>query len=158
MKGENLKKYIIIGILSLLIGCGIGYLLGVVHYGFVIAPSMLMLQEKEIAERGESVYKAYLNEPTDVGIWALKDYIDTLNRIMEERRSYTKFKNPYFILSPEEDLVLAHGRLALLYKKINKIEKSKYHFGQAISHSKNTKHPIETEQELINFLEKVDKK
>ena len=154
-----MKKYIIPVVLSLLIGSGLGYLLSMAHYGHVIAKGMFMLQEKEIAEMEKSVHKAYLDKPIAVGIWALENYINTLNRIIEERSSsHSKVKSPYFILSPETDLMLAHGRLALLYKKNNKTEKFKYHFGQALSQSKKSKFLIETEQELIACLEKLDKK
>lgn len=151
----KMKKYIIV-ILSLLMGVGIGYFLAIIHIGHVTAKTMFMLQEKEISELGKSAYKAYLDESTKVGIWALEEYVNALNRIIKERSNSFK-KRLFFIISPETELLLTHGRLMLLYKKINKPEKAKYHLKQALSFAKKSKLQIKTEQDLIDFLKNLDK-
>ena len=120
------------------------------------ASSMFMLQEQEIVKQGEEAYKAYLHEETPVSIWALERYVDALNRIIEERTS-ADVDDPYFMLHPEIDLVLAHGRLGILYRGDDNIEKSQYHFNQALSYAaKRDKNYIRTEEELISYLRQID--
>ena len=145
-------KTIGFAILCLVIGFGLGFIFSAAYFGHVAATSMFLLQEKEIFELEEATEKAYYNQPNEVAIWALENYIDTLNKLKEERSS-ADVENPYFILSPDYSLAIAHARLWKLCKEMNNSEKSRYHLEQAISHCK----PIATEEDLIRLLANLDR-
>lgn len=145
-------KTIGFAILFLAIGLVLGFIFSAAYFGHTISTSMFMLQEKEIFELEEATEKAYYNQPIEVAIWALENYIDTLNRLKEERSS-ADVENPYFILSPDSSLAIAHARLWKLYKEVNNSEKSRYHLEQAISHGKG----LATEEDLIRLLANLDK-
>ena len=81
--------------------------------------------------------EAYHNQPNQVAVWALESYINTLNRLIEER-SHANVENPYAFLTPIDSLVIAHTRIGQLCKKMGDVEKSKYHLQQAMLHIKNT--------------------
>ena len=151
-----MKKIIIFTLLGFVIGLAVGCIITMAFLGHKMASAMFMLQEKEIFEMEEATVQAYYNQPNEVAIWALENYIKTLNRLKEERSS-AEVENPYFILSPVQSLTFAHTRLGQLYKKTDNIEKSKYHFKQAMSHIKNTKlKVIKTEEDLIDFINILD--
>ena len=144
-------------VLCLAIGCGLGVFLSMVYTGRTLAMGMFMLQEKEIFNMGEAAENAYYNEPNEVAVWALSNYIKTLNELKEERRP-AKVKNPYFLLSPDTDLVFAYARLGKLYKQMGNTEKSQYYFEQAISLSKNTgPKDLNTEEDCLKMLDLLDK-
>ena len=155
----GMKKTILFTLLGLVIGIIIGGI-GVVAYcgsGFEgLVKTMLMVQEKEIAEMKIDATKAYHEQPPEVAIWALENYIDNLNTLKEER-TQNGTEAPYIFLTPDRSLVFSHARLGQLYKKLDNAEKSKYHFAQAMSKSKEIKLPaFETEEKLIEFIHKVD--
>jgi hypothetical protein len=150
-------------VLCLVIGCILGAIPSIVYLGHKVpklATMMFMLQEKEISQMGIAAEDAYYNQPNEVAVWALESYIKTLNNLKQER-SLTRIKNPYFILTPDTDLVFAHARLGKLYKQMGDAEKSQYHFEQAISHSKYAKlkcfNPLNTEEDCVKMLEALDK-
>jgi hypothetical protein len=144
-------------ILGLVLGCVLGVFITMAYFGKTMATGMFMLQEKEISQIGEASEDAYHNQPSEVAVWALENYVKTLNELKEERSSLN-VKNPYFILSPGTDLVFAHARLGKLYKQLGNDEKCRYHFEQAISLSKDTnlKH-IDTEEDCLRILDALDK-
>ena len=138
-------------------GCALGVILSMASFGHKLATGMFMLQENEIVEMGETAVDAYYNPPNEVASWALENYIKTLNKVKEER-NHEGVENPYFILSPDTDLVFAHVRLGKLYKQMGNAEKSRYHFEQAISHSKYTKlKRFNTEEDCVRMLDALDK-
>ncbi len=147
-----------IGLLALCLAIGfvLGVILTLAYSGHKLATGMFMLQEKEIFKVGEVAEDAYYNQPNEVAIWALESYIKTLNEVKEER-SHAGVENPYFILSPDIDLVFAHARLGKLYKQMSNAEKSRYHFEQAMSHSKYTKMKgLNTEEDCVRMLDSLD--
>jgi len=157
MKKDVTWKKIGLIVLCLAIGCVLGVILSTVYFGHKLATGMFMLQEKEIFEMGETAEDAYYNQPNEVAVWALESYIKTLNKVKEER-SHAGVENPYFILSPDTDLVFAHARLGKLFKQMGDTEKSRYHFEQAISHSKYTKLKcFNTEEDCVRMLDTLDK-
>jgi hypothetical protein len=104
----------------------------------------------------EASVDAYYNQPAEVAVWALENYISTLNRLKEERASF-EVENPYFLLRPDPSIVFSHARLGQLYKKLNNTGKHKYHFEQAMSKSKEINFPaFDTEEKLIDFIHRVD--
>lgn len=144
-------------ILCLVTGFILGYILTMANYGRKLATGMFMLQEKEICKMGVAAEDAYYSQPNEVAVWALENYIKTLNEVKEER-SQTGVENPYFILSPDIDLVFAHARLGKLYKQMGDAENSRYYFEQAISHSKHTKmKKLDTEEDCMRMLDELDK-
>ena len=153
-----MRKTIILVLIALVIGFAAGYVMAMAFYGYKIASGMFMLQEKEIFEMEEAALQAYHNQPNEVAIWALENYINTLNRVKEERSS-AGVENPYFILSPIQSLAFSHARIGQLYKKMGNVEKSKYHFEQAMSHIENSRlKVIKTEADLIDFINRLDQK
>ena len=144
-------------VLCLAIGFVLGVILDMAYTGHNLATAMFMLQEKEIFKIGEAAEDAYYNQPNEVAVWALVNYIKTLNEVKEER-GHAGVENPYFILSPDIDLVFAHARLGKLYKQMGNAEKSRYHFEQTISHSKYTKLKcFNTEEDCVRMLDALDK-
>ncbi len=138
-------------------GCVLGIILSMSYMGRTLATGMFLLQEKEILNIGQAAEDAYHNEPNQVAVWALENYIKTLNNLKEERKP-AKVKNPYFILTPDIDLLFAHARLGKIYKQMGNDEKSRYHFEQAISHSKNTKFKsLNTQEDCEKMIDALDK-
>jgi hypothetical protein len=149
-------KKVVLAVVCLIIGFISGYIFVMAHEMPPIAKMMFMLQEKEIIEMEDAAKLAYHNESNEVAIWALENYIQTLDKVKKERSS-TKAENPYVILLPTQSLVFAHTRLGQLYKNMGNTEKSKYHFEQAISYAKSIKMPWETEESLLSVLSELDK-
>lgn len=156
-KGNVMWKKIGLIILCLAIGCVLGGILSMAYFGHTLATGMLMLQEKEIFKMGEAAEDAYYNQSNEVAVWALENYIKILNELKEER-SHAEAENPYFILSPDADLVFAHARLGKLYKQMGYVKKSRYHFEQAISCNKYTPwKSINREEDCLRILDASDK-
>jgi hypothetical protein len=150
-------KKIGLAVLGLVIGCVLGVVLSMAYLGRTMATGMFMLQEKEILNIGEAAEDAYYNEPNEVAVWALENYIKTLNELKEERKP-VKVKNPYFILTPDIDLLFAHARLGKIYKQMGNAEKSHYNFEQTISYSKNVgPKDLNTEEDCLKMLDSFDK-
>lgn len=144
-------------VLGLAGGCVLGVFISMAYMGRTLAIGMFSLQEKEIFNIGQAAEDAYYNEPNQVAVWALENYIKTLNNLKEERKPAT-VKNPYFILTPDIDLLFAHARLGKIYKQMGNDEKSRYHFEQAISHSKNTRlKSLNTQEDCEKMLDALDK-
>lgn len=149
------KKVGLVG-LCLMVGFVLGYIYTLAWKMPSMAKMTFMLQEKEIVEHEEAVVQAYYDQPNDVAVWALVDYINTLNKLKKERGS-TGVENPYFLINPDSSLVLAHTRLGQLYKKMDNHEKSGYHFEQAFSYSKLAKlKNLNTKEDLLALLARID--
>ncbi len=150
-------KKVVLVILYFAIGCISGGILSMAYLGHNLAKGMFMLQEKEIFEMGEAAEDAYYNQPSEVAVWALENYIKTLNKIKEER-GHAGLENPYVILDPDTDLVFAHARLGKLYRQMGNAERSEYNFKQAISCSRDTCFKyISTEEDCLVILDGLDK-
>lgn len=144
-------------VLCLVIGFVLGVILSMAYSGHKLATAMFMLQEKEIFKIGEAAEDAYYDQPNEVAVWALENYIKTLNEVKEER-AHAGVENPYFILAPDIDLVFAHARLGKLYKQVGNAEKSRYHFEQAVSYSKYTKMKgLDTEEDCVRMVDCLNK-
>ena len=151
-----MKKTILFTVVGFVVGLAFGCLGAMAYYGYSTATFMLTSQEKEIIRFEWSAEDAYYNQPTEVAIWALENLVSTLNSFKEER-PFTEVEVPYFLLRPDHSLVFSHARLGQLYKKLDNTEKYKYHFDLAMSLSKENSFPsFDTEEELINFIHKVD--
>lgn len=150
-------KKIVLIFLCLAIGFVLGGIVGGTYFISDMAKCMFMFQEKEIYAIGQAAEKAYYNGPNEVAIWALENYVNTLSELKKERGN-SKTQNPYLLILPDTDLMIAHARLAKLYQRINNIEKSKHHLEQAISCSKNSKlGGFSTEKDFSKMLDALDK-
>jgi len=153
-----MRKTIIFTLLGFVIGLAVGFIITVAFFGPKMAQAMFMLQEAEICEMEDAAVQAYHNQPNEVAIWALENYIKTLNKLKEQRSS-ADVENPYLILSPAQSLVLTHARLGQLYKKMGHVEKSKHNLEQAMSNIENAGlKVIKTEEDLIAFINRLDEK
>jgi len=152
----SIKKAIFVSLTAFVIGLAIGGIATMAYSGFKFSSTIFMFQEREIFEMEAASEKAYYEQPAEVAIWALENYISTLNRVKEERGS-AGAESPYFILSPDRSLIYSHARLGQLYKKLNNDEKQKYHFDMAMSKSKEIKFPkFDTEEQLVDFIHRLD--
>ena len=151
-----MKKTIIVALSGVLIGLAIGCFGTMAYLGHDLAGAMFLLQEIEILEFENSAVDAYDNQPTEVAVWALENFIGVLNRIKEERAP-AEVENPYLMLTPDTSLVFSHARLAQLYQKLNNVEKYKYHLEQAITKGKETYlSSLDSEEKLIDFIHRLD--
>jgi hypothetical protein len=148
-------KKIGLAVLYLLIGCLLGSFLSMAYMGYKVATAMFMLQEKEIFQMEEAAVRAYYTEPNEVAVWALENQINILNKLKEER-SQADVNQPYFFYWPDQSLALLHARLGQLYNKMNNSEKSNYHFDQALYYSKRALRNVNTREDLLKLVTKID--
>jgi len=147
-----MRKKIALAILCLAIGFIAGYIFNMTYTTAKLARAMFMLQEKEIFQMEEAAVRAYYTEPNEVAVWALENQINTLNKLKEER-SQTDVNQPYW---PDQSLALLHARLGQLYNKMNNSEKSNYHFDQALYYSKLALKNVNTREDLLKLVTKID--
>ena len=151
-----MKKTIAFTIIGLLIGIGLGCIFTMVYLGHKLAIGMFMLQETELIRNKDDAIQAYLNESPEVGIWALENYINTINRVIKEREIENN-KHFFVMISPEPTLRYAHVRLALLYEKTGNDLKRKENFEKAFEYCDSMKIEREfLEERLIQIVTKLD--
>ncbi len=117
-----------------------------------VAVNILMVQEMEIFQFGQIAEDAYFNQTHEIAIWSLEKYIDVLNRIKRERSSMKK-ERPFWMLAPDAELQISHTRLALIYKKMDNLEKFKFHIKKGIEALPR----MMSEEKLVSFVKKLDK-
>lgn len=143
--------FTIIGlVIGLVIGIGLGSIGSIAYLGPKLAKGMLSLQETELVRNEESAIQAYLNESPEVGIWALENYINSINQVMKEREVEDN-QHLFFLIRPTMTLRLAHVRLALLYEKTGNDLKRKENLDKAFEYCDSIK-----EKKLIELLIKDD--
>ena len=150
------KKTIAFTILGLVIGIGLGSIGSMAYLGHELAGGMFMLHDMELVRNEDSAIQAYLNEPPEVGIWALESYIKDMNRVIKERKVEHN-KHFFVMIEPEPTLRFTHVRLALLYEKTGNDLKRKENFEKAFEYCDSMK--IETElleEKLIEIVTKLD--
>lgn len=146
----NRSKFINV-LVCLLSGAIIGGICTFFLLGQSINQSIASLNLLHSADWGKRSYSAYKNETTEIGIWALQNYIDIL-----EKHSESSPQNDDIVA---HDLILAQVRIAILYRKIGDHEQfneyiSKAHALWMTVEFNNTK----TKENLISFVKKIDKK
>ena len=80
-----INKKIVLFALGLLTGCVIGSIIVMAFYGYRLSRGMFMLQDMDIVMAEDSATEAYLNESPEIGIWALENYFDFFNVVIEQR-------------------------------------------------------------------------
>ena len=150
------KKTIAFTITGLVIGIGLGSIGSMVYLGHKVATVMFMLHETELVRNEDSAIQAYLNESPEVGIWALENYINSINQVIKEREIEDN-QHVFFIVKPTITLRYAHVRLALLYEKTGNDLKRKENLGKAFEYCDSMKIERELlEERLIEVVTKFD--
>jgi tetratricopeptide (TPR) repeat protein len=152
-KEDVMWKKIGLVILGLVIGFVFGFILSMAYSGYTLATGMVFFQGKEIIDMGQAAEDAYYNEPNEAAVWALTKYIEILNETKEWQSSAKVKKSPFYI-DPNHAFFLSHARLGKIYKRMGKTEESRYHFEQAITHSKSR---ANTEEDCLKTLDALDK-
>ena len=126
------------------------------YFGRELSGAMFMLHDAELIRNEDSAIQAYLNESPEVGIWALKNYIKAMNRVIKERK--VDNNQPFFMMiEPESTLRFAYVRLALLYEKTGNDLKRKENFEKAFEYCESMKMKRELlEEKLIELVTKLD--
>ena len=102
------------------------------------------------AEWEKMAYQAYKNENPKIGIWALVNLADVLQK---HEKTFAKDKK-----NIQTDLALTFGRLAILHKMQKDDKEYKKHISKALIWvQKANINGIKTEVELLNCLERIDK-
>ena len=126
------------------------------YYGHDITNAVFLLQEEEIVKMEEAAHAAYIEEPPAVAVWALENYVDTVERLKQEREA-GRSDNPYLVLTPDASLVMAHARLALLHHNLRDETKSDYHLEEAMAHNRRARLAgIEDKEDLIRLMNNID--
>jgi len=139
------------------LGLVLGIIVGVIATVFFIVPdmvkSMFMLQEYEFIRNEDTAIEAYLNEPPEIGIWALQNYINSINQALNDR-GLEKAHASFFLISPKNSLGFAHARLALLYEKKGDELKKDEHTSKAFEYIKSA--AINSEEKLFQLVITLD--
>ena len=155
------KKTIAFTIIGLVIGFVIGIVLGSIgsmaYLGHELATGMFMLHDAELVRNEDSAIQAYLNESPEVGIWALENYINSMNQVMKERETEDN-QYLFVLIRPKTTLRFAHVRLALLYEETGNDLKRKENLDKAFEYYDSIKIEREIlEKKLIELVTKVDR-
>lgn len=150
------KKTIVFPIIGLVIGIVLGGIGSMAFFGKSLARAMFMLQEAEVLRNENSAIQAYLNESPEVGIWALENYINSMNQVIKEREIEDN-QHVFVLIKPTITLRYAHVRLALLYEKTGNDSKRKENFDKAFEYYDSMKIERELlEKRLIELVTKLD--
>lgn len=101
------------------------------------------------ADIGNRVWQAYKEESPNIAIWALKNFIDILNKELEKTNEHSK--------SVQTDLVLAHVRLAIMYQKVSDNKSYYDNISKALALSENIFPDKQyTDESLLAFVKRID--
>jgi len=111
-----------------------------------------------LATESDISYQAYRNATPEKAIEALNRFVEKLEYELENFDEHNKwrFVNKSTIIG---DLALAHGRLSLKYLELNNHNKYQEHIEKALFYSSQYKYleDIQTEEEIIRIIKKIDK-
>ena len=111
-----------------------------------------MMQLGEVANERDRCQQAYRKEEAAVAIWALNHYVDLLQSL-EGRPGKPSQRS----LDVRFELLLAHARLAKLYRDRHHMEASDEHAVKALSYVDDRfKDRIVNREELFRFLGRID--
>lgn len=146
MTKKQIITYIIISFISGTILGGTGVF---VYLGNAVSNSMAFLSMQNRAEWERRASNAYRNGSAEVGIWALTNLSEILH---EDAKIY---ENDIDLIL--RDLLLAYGRLALLFQSQNDDENYKINIVKAVDLSKEIyPYEFQSEMDLITFVKKFD--
>lgn len=138
---------------STLVGAVIGYFWGMYSAGRHFRNLVDTFGSMRMSAVHQNAYSAYRNESPEIGIWALNAVVKDYEQLIENGTDglfYTKHGN-------YSDLMLTHGRLALLYERTGKNDLAHMQMAQALAISTNA-YPSETisESELREMISRLD--
>jgi tetratricopeptide (TPR) repeat protein len=149
-------KIILLAAACLVAGFIVGGFLFVYYFTPKYASMMFILQEGEVIKFSEAAKEAYCNEPNETAVWALNYYIEDLSQMAKDRNP-SEGEGQFFIINFNRGLAFAHARLGILYRKLGDLEKSQYHFDEAMAFVEAAGlKPITTQEDLEQFISKFD--
>lgn len=145
------KKSIIKLTSALIVGIIFGLLGAITYFGETARSSMELMGLEFRADWEERASQAYLKEKPEIAIWALKNLADILHNHEE---LFINHKSDI-----QTDLILAYGRLAIVYQAQGNKEKYNENLLKAFNLAV-ARYPgeIKKKQDVINFIDKIDKK
>lgn len=138
---------------GLFVGAVITFVFATMYYGKLSAQALLLDENAHFMEASQRTWDAYMKEPKPVAIYALSQYLNTLQR-------YEQFhENP--LMPSKRSLanltVLTHGRLAKLYLGIGESNLSSQHVSEALNRARVMEHlKITNEITLTEWINKMD--
>jgi len=144
-----MKKQLLIGLIIFIIGSFTGGIIISSLSGNAIQQVWQAFEIQYRADTGNRVWQAYKEESPEIAIWALKNYIDILNKQVEEKDGYSS--------SLQTDLILAHVRLAIIYQQINDIENYDNNLAKGLTISKSTfTNKKYNKESLLDYIKQLD--
>jgi len=153
------KKLALI-VLGLLVGIIIGGIATMAYVGFSLSRGMFMLQDTDIIRVEDAATQAYLNESPEIGIWAIENYLDFFESVINQRTAAVEETNKqpqdaFFIADPKSRWI-SYVRLGILYEKTGNESKRDESFQRAAELSGSNADEDVNEQ-MIKFIKKLDK-
>jgi hypothetical protein len=143
-----MKKKIILQISIFIIGLIVGSMGVAIYFGNTVNKTSNISSLLYVADLEDRAIQAYKYEKPEIGIWALKNLAQVL-----EKRLETKTETK----STQIDLVLTYGRLAIIFKTIGdmkgyeeNLNKARYFLQQSSPDENHTK------ESVIDFVNKTD--
>jgi hypothetical protein len=140
----------------LLLGVGGACFFGMAYSGKKTADGLALIKEMEIAEAGQNAFAAYQQESRPVAIYALNQYLDSLQKLEEMVGT-----NPVFMtkMMVNFDSMLTHARLAKLYAEAGKSDLSTQQVAEALKCASQDGKllAITNQATLTEILARVDK-
>jgi GGDEF domain-containing protein len=140
-----LKITIILGFIICIL---LGGVISVVIFGRTTSSSLKITGLAHRVDWEERATQAYKEEDSSTAIWALINLSEILEK---DKDTYIDDKRDIQI-----DLVLTYGRLALLYKKENNINKYEKNISKALKIAKEVYGSNMDEVQVLEFIHKVD--
>ena len=130
-------KIILLAAACIVIGFVVGSFVGKVNLVSSVDEAVFVTQESLAFKFGQAAKDAYYNEPNQTAVWALKYYIGSINEMIRDR-GLENMKPDSFFTGFNQDLIIAHARLGILYRKLGDLKESKFHFDEAMSIVRST--------------------
>lgn len=149
-KKAQMMKQLLIALIVFIVGAVVGGVMVAGLSGKSIQQTWQISEMQCRADFGNRVWQAYQEESSEVAIWALKNFIQTLNKQLKQAQEPAK--------DIQIDLVLAYVRLAILHKQVNDIKSYHENIAKALTLS-NDIFPDKkyTEESLLTFVIRIDK-
>jgi hypothetical protein len=157
------KKAWFISIGCLIAGLAIGFFVGLIHGGAILADTLALVKVTELTESGERAFQAYQHESKPIAIYALTQDLNVL-----QNQKYLG-NNPFFSTPTEiqRRLMFNHARLAKLLVEDGQTNASQSHIAEALKYAQETSidpnpvarfSSVTNETQLFEILAKFDQK
>ncbi len=143
-----MKKKIILLVSTFIIGLIVGSIGVAIYFGNTINKTGDISSLLYVTDLEDRALQAYKNEKPEIGIWALKNLAQVLERNLEIKPE-TK--------STQTDLVLTYGRLAIKLKTIGDMPGYEENLNKSVSILQQVSpEDNHTEQAIIDLVNKAD--